>query len=238
MNKNLSSTKILGTRITTASEKEILEYIFKVIEDGGKKFYIVTPNPEILMYALKEPSYQMILNDAEIGIPDGIGLLMASKALGKRIIGRITGVDMMEKLCAQASKRTVNIGFLGGRGSVAERTAECLREKYPSLRVVYTNSEWDKGKLNGKHIDILFVAFGFPKQEEWIAENLQSLPVTCAMGVGGTFDYISGKVPRAPKAIRNAGMEWAFRLVRQPWRIKRQLVLPQFVWEVAKEKFS
>ncbi len=237
MNNNLSSTKILGISITTSSEKEILEYIFKRIENKGKKFYIVTPNPEILMHALRQPSYKEILNDAEVSIPDGVGVLMAGKLLNKKIIGRIAGVDMVDRMCMEASIRAVTIGFLGGRGRVAEMTSDCLREKYPSLRVVFANSEWDKSKMTDKHIDILFVAFGFPKQEEWIAKNLDSLPVTCAMGVGGTFDYISGKIPRAPKVVRSAGMEWAFRLIRQPWRIKRQLVLPQFVWEVIRARF-
>lgn len=259
MNNNLPSIKILGTTITSAPEEQILEYIFKRIGEKGKKFYIVTPNPEILMFALRYPSYQRILNDAVLSIPDGIGVLMAGKVLKKKIIGRITGVDLMEKMCDQSSKRPINIGLLGGRGSVAEMTAECLRKKYPGLRVVFANSEWNAsqitdfrrqitqskasnlkseiGNRKSNHIDILFVAFGFPKQEEWIAKNLESLPVTCAMGVGGAFDYISGKVPRAPKLIRSAGMEWAFRLLVQPWRVKRQLVLPQFVLEVLKERF-
>lgn len=236
MNNNLPSIKILGTTITYASEEQILEYIFKRIEEKGKKFYIVTPNPEILMFALRHPSYQRILNDAVLSIPDGIGVLMAGKVLKKKIIGRITGVDLMEKMCDQSSNRLINIGLLGGRGSVAEMTAECLRKKYPGLRVVFANSEWNKSKMTDKHIDILFVAFGFPKQEEWIAKNLESLPVTCAMGVGGAFDYISGKVPRAPKLIRSVGMEWAFRLLVQPWRVKRQLVLPQFIVAVLKDR--
>jgi len=237
MNKNLPSIKILGTKITTAPATEILEYIFKKIENRKNKFYIVTPNPEILMHALRQPSYQVILNDAEISLPDGIGVLIAGKVLKKRIIGRITGVDMMEKLCEEASKRAVSIGFLGGRGSVAELAAECLREKHPGLRVVYANAEWEKEKVAGKHIDVLFVAFGFPKQEEWIAKNLKEIPVTCAMGVGGAFDYVSGKVPRAPRIVRALGMEWGFRLVRQPWRMRRQLALPQFLFQVLREKF-
>lgn len=238
MNKNLSSIEILGTTITTASENKILEYIFKRIEKRNDKFYIVTPNPEILTYALRHPLYRKILNDAEVSIPDGIGVLMAGKILQKKIIGRITGVDLMQKVCSEASKRTVTVGFLGGRGSIAEKTVDCLREKYPSLRVAFMNSEWDKARMTEKHIDILFVAFGFPKQEEWIARNLETIPVTCAMGVGGAFDYVSGKVPRAPKWIRNIGMEWVFRVAVQPWRIRRQLVLPQFVIEVLKEKIS
>lgn len=236
MKKELPSTKILGTYITTATEEEVLEYIFKRLEHPSKKFYIVTPNPEILMMASRSRSYQAVLNGAEVSLPDGIGVLISGKILKKQIIGRITGTDLMEKICAVASKRPITIGFLGGSRGIAEKAAKCLREKYPGLRVVFTSDEWNAQFK--EHIDILFVAFGAPKQEEWIAKNLPTIDVTCAMGVGGAFDYVSGRVRRAPKFVRKIGMEWAFRLVRQPWRARRQTALPQFVFAVLREQIS
>lgn len=273
MDNKLSSIKILGTSITNAPKWEVLEYILKGLETKHQKFYIVTPNPEILMYAKGHAEFRSILNDAQVSLPDGIGVLISGRILRKNIIGRITGVDMMQELCYQASKRGLTVGFLGGRGNVAEKTSLCLQKKYPGLIVTFVGEEWlprksdcrlpiseESGKLRLQiddkkniassiqkseirnqssqdvHVDILFVAFGFPKQEEWIAKNLENLPITCAMGVGGAFDYISGKVSRAPKFIRAIGMEWAYRLVRQPWRIKRQLVLLQFILEIVKEK--
>lgn len=264
MSHKLPSTKLLGTSITTATKEEILEYIFKMMEKGTEKGYIVTPNPEILVYASRSSEFQKILNGATLSLPDGIGVLLADRIHKNRLQGRITGVDMLDLLCSQSSKRAFTVGFLGGSRGVAELTAECLREKYPNLIVNFAGEEWPSGKMvNGqwlidknnskgkslplninhqsliiKHIDILFVAFGVPKQEEWIAKNLSNIPVTVAMGVGGAFDYISGKVPRAPQLVRKVGMEWAFRLLVQPWRIKRQLALPVFIGKILKEKFD
>ena len=256
MNKDLPSTEILGVDITTASKQHVLKYIFKRLHNNKDKFYIVTPNPEILVYASRSRVFRQVLNGATVSLPDGVGVLAAGKILKKRIMGRITGVDMMESMCREASKRHVTVGFLGGRGGVAEQTAECLTKKYLGLIVSFAGEEWPiqniedrrsnmEGNQNSKfkiqnsqniHADILFVAFGFPRQEEWIAKNLSKIDVTCAMGVGGAFDYISGKVKRAPKLIRSIGMEWAFRLIVQPWRLRRQLALPQFIFEIIKER--
>ena len=236
MKIELPSIKILGTSVTTASKSQILEYIVKSLAKRGEKFYVVTPNPEILTFASASKEYQDILNRADVSIPDGVGVLMAGKFLKKDIRARITGVDLMLELCHEASKRGLSIGLLGGRDGVAEKTAECLVKKYPGLRIVLTAEEFPIGFV--PHIDILFVAYGFPKQERWIAKNLSDIKVSVVMGVGGAFDYISGKVPRAPRVVRDVGMEWAYRLVRQPWRVKRQLALPVFVIKVIKEKLS
>lgn len=244
MNRLLPSTKIFGVRITTAPKSEVLEYIFDYAKKKESKGYIVTPNPEILMYSMKHPSFKEVLNRAQVSLPDGIGVLMADRISENKIIGRITGVDFMVDLCRKASKQALTVGFFGGKGGVAERTAECLREKFPGLKVVFASDSFGVLPLrvtphesNQLHIDILFVALGFPKQEEWIVKNLPHISVTIAMGVGGAFDYLSGSVARAPKLVRVIGMEWAFRLIRQPWRIKRQLVLPMFLIEVFKKRF-
>ena len=182
-------------------------------------------------------------------MPDGIGVLLAGQVLHKRLKERITGVDLMEMLCKGVAEKPITIGFLGAGPHVAEQAAECLREKYPSLKIVFAESGnpddetvlmiQDKlAKKEIKHINLLFVAFGSPKQELWIAKNLDKLPIDVAIGVGGAFDFISGKTKRAPKWVRNIGFEWLFRLIIQPWRIKRQLSLITFTWLVFKEIFS
>ncbi len=229
----LPSAKILGVNVTTASEDEIVDFIFTRIKKSQDKFYIVTPNPEIIVAASRSKRFEEILNGAEVSLPDGAGVLAAGNILKKGIKRRITGTDLMVRLCRESAERAFTVGFLGGRGGVAEKTAECLVKKYPDLRVKFAGEEFE----NRTHIDILFVALGAPKQEEWIAENLSKIDVTVAMGVGGAFDYISGKVPRAPKFVRQIGMEWGYRLVRQPWRLKRQLALPLFISKVLKERF-
>lgn len=261
----ISSTKILGTKVSTEKKDDVLKKIIKSLKEGKEKFYIVTPNPEIIMYALREKGYQEVLNQAQVSLPDGIGVLVASKMLKKGILERITGVDLMVDLVRECTKEGLTTGFFGGTPGVAEKAVKCLQKSYPNLKVSFVGSEWgsdgfekakryqaanstkneeSKTKLNTDYrlrstdvIDILFVALGFPKQEKWIANNLDKIPVTAAMGVGGSFDYISGNVRRAPKFLRSIGLEWAFRLINEPWRIKRQLVLPIFFYYIIKVKF-
>lgn len=255
----LVKNEILGIGVTNEKLSTILEYVIKNIEKNTKKYYITTPNPEIIIHALKNPHFRNILNEADLALCDGVGLVWAGKILGKPFIERVTGVDFMEELCKRVTKKPITVGFLGGRGGVAELTAERLKERFPGLSVVfaeagnpdkktvelvgqkineYSASGHDTIGYGKKDIDILFVAFGFPKQETWIYEHLADLPVRYAMSVGGAFDYLSGAVPRAPKAVRAVGLEWLFRLVLQPWRIKRQLALIEFVFLVIKEKLK
>lgn len=253
----LRKKNILNVGITDASREEILEYIIKGLAQNGKKYFIVTPNPEILVMASKNIDYQKVLNKAEIALADGIGVIIASQILGKPLRERVTGVDLLESLCLCVAEKPITVGFLGGRPGVAERTAKCLQLKYPHLKISFIGEEWtSKGfihnneKIEGSFkipssilyhlpssVDILFVAFGAPKQELWMNENLDKLPVKIAVGVGGSFDYISGNVKRASLLIRLIGFEWLFRLIVQPWRIKRQLTLLEFIWLVFKEKF-
>lgn len=256
----LDKKKLLGVGITNASKEEILEYILQGLEKSQEKYYVVTPNPEILVYANKHPEFKSILNNARLALSDGVGVILAGKFLGKRFKERVTGTDLVENLCKVINGKPITVGFLGGGPKIAERTAECLRSRYPGLRVVFAAPEWDKNgfsfrnkyhvlsikyqgnrekeNLHNTEIDILFVAFGFPKQEEWMAANLNKRIFQIAIGVGGAFDYISGNVPRAPVWVQNLGFEWLYRLIRQPWRVRRQLALLEFVFLVLKERFK
>lgn len=228
---------ILGIKIDDVNMEQALNIVEKWIWNPGKH-YIVTPNPEIIVAAQKDGRYKKLLNDADLSIPDGIGLKLSG-----RIKNTVPGTDLMEKLIELAAEKGFVVGFLGGRGDVAQETAECLLQKYPNLKISYISSGGiidNHGKPqevvnphNTNYIiptDILFVAFGPPKQERWIADNLDKIPVKVAMGVGGAFDYLSGKVPRAPKWLRYLGLEWMFRLIIQPWRIKRQISLLKYLW--------
>ncbi|MBI5044659.1 MAG: WecB/TagA/CpsF family glycosyltransferase [Candidatus Levybacteria bacterium] len=260
--KKLVKKNILGIDITTSSSNEILEYIDSILKNSKEKLFIVTPNPEMVVYASSNRQYQTTLNRAEIALCDGVGLFIAGRLLGVGVKERISGVDFMKSLCEKSIKNGLSIGLLGGRDGVAERAAKCLREKYPGLNIVFVAQEWSEEGFaravkyqvssikykeerihNTKHIirnsniDMLFVAFGVPKQEEWIMKNLEKLPVRLAMGVGGAFDYISGDIIRAPFFIRSVGLEWLFRLIRQPWRWRRQLALITFIGLFIKEYF-
>lgn len=230
---------ILGVGFNNAPENLILEYIVKSVKNLSEKYYIVTPNPELLVIAHNNIKYKRILNNAKLALPDGIGVILASKLLGKGMKGRITGVDLVNKLCEVVAEKPITVGFLGGGPGIADKTAECLVEKYSGLKVILIqsgNPNESTVKLINKNIDILFVAFGSPKQELWISDNLERLPVKVAIGVGGAFDFISGETRRAPVWIRNIGLEWLFRLIIQPWRWRRQVALAKFVFLVLKEK--
>lgn len=236
----MESAKILGVDISQVTMEEVLEEVRKWLKNGVKKRFVVTPNPEILVLAQKDPELKRILNRADLALPDGVGVVWAAKFLGKPLKERVTGVDLLENLCRLAQKEGFTIGLIGGRPQVAVKTAECLQKKYPGLRVVLAQEEWNNNstiqQFSNLTIDLLFVAFGAPKQEKWISQNLEKLPVKVAIGVGGAFDFISGQVRRAPKWLQRLGLEWFYRLIRQPWRARRQLALGKFVLLVLKEK--
>ena len=234
---DFDKTFLLGVGFNNLTETEVLEYIVKNLQKQRKKYYIVTPNPELLVIANNDKDYKKVLNGAELALPDGIGIIIGSQLLGKPLKQRITGVDFMEMLCKEVSKRPITVSFLGAGPNVAVKTSECLQKRYPGLNVGWVAQEWSE-ELKNKETDILFVAFGSPKQEIWISEHLNELPIKVAVGVGGAFDFVSGNVRRAPGFMRRLGLEWLFRLVIQPWRIKRQLSLVKFSYLILKEKFS
>ncbi len=249
---------ILGVKIDDVSIPEVVNTVEGWLKKPGKH-YIVTPNPEIVMMAQQDLELKKILNQADLAIPDGNGL----KA-GTDIENNSPGIDVMEELIKKANVWGSTIGLLGGRGDVAKKAAECLQKKYPNLKISFISSGGEVNNdgnviaspafggtkqsqkeiasssmnppRNDGGVDILFVAFGPPKQEKWIAQNLPKIPVKVAMVVGGSFDYLSGRVPRAPIWMRSLGLEWLFRLLTQPWRIKRQLALLKYlflvVWKI------
>jgi N-acetylglucosaminyldiphosphoundecaprenol N-acetyl-beta-D-mannosaminyltransferase len=235
--KNFEKINLLGVGITNASEQEVLEFIVTGLETSSKKYYIVTPNPELLVIANKDKRYRDILNGAKLALPDGIGVMKAAQLAMTPLKQRIHGVDLVKSLCREVSNRPITVGFLGAGSSVAQSASECLINEFPNLKVGMVASEWSDA-LKEKKIDILFIAFGSPKQEIWIADNLNIIPAKVVIGVGGAFDFISGRVPRAPKFLRSLGLEWLFRLIIQPWRIKRQISLIEFVFLVIKSRFA
>lgn len=227
---------LLGVGITNAKEIEVLEFITTSLQSSGKKIYIVTPNPELIVIAHTDKKYKSILNNADLALPDGVGVMWGAKLLGKPLAQRITGVDFTESLCNWVSKQPITVSFMGAGPGVADKAAKCLKEKYKDLNISWVSQDWDIS-LKSKKVDILFVALGSPKQEFFIHDNLNNLPAKVVIGVGGTFDFISGQVPRAPKVFQKLGIEWIFRLFIQPWRIKRQLSLIKFIFLVFKQKF-
>lgn len=235
---------LLGVKIASISKKEALLSVNSWLENRSRinPHYLTTPNPEIIAAALHDAKLKEALNHSDLAIPDGIGLFYAARILGEEMKERITGTDFIEDLCRNFSHQTHTVGFLGAGEGIAKKAAGQLKKRYPGLRVAFSSGEMTTKK---QKCDFLFVAYGAPKQEKFIYSLVKkmrqgkSVPVEfkVAMGVGGAFDYISGKVSRAPVLLRKLGLEWLWRLVKQPWRWKRILVATvYFSWLVFKGK--
>ncbi|WP_438315144.1 WecB/TagA/CpsF family glycosyltransferase [Sporosarcina sp. FA9] len=233
--------RIFGVDVHTESSDDTIGRIFSRLEINEKSF-IVAINPEKLMNSRKDPELRAILNKATVGIPDGIGVVLASRLQGGNIKARITGVDMMETLCKESGLRNVPVFLYGAKPGVAQLASEKLVEKFPHLKVAGTLDGYEKDEakiiqtINDSGAKILFVALGSPTQEQFIIRNMDALNVSVFQGVGGSFDVFSGNVQRAPAFYRKFGLEWLYRLLKEPSRGKRQLLLPQFLIAVFKER--
>jgi N-acetylglucosaminyldiphosphoundecaprenol N-acetyl-beta-D-mannosaminyltransferase len=233
----MESINILNVRVDNVTYTDALARVEFFLRERGAH-QIATVNPEFVVKAQTNAEFRRVLNATALNVPDGVGLLWAARRLGTPLRERVTGQELVDRIAALAAERGYGIFFLGAREGVAERAANALKEKHPRLEIAgcYAGSpaiEEEQEivqRVNDSGARILFVAYGPPKQEFWIARNASRLNVNVAMGVGGTFDTLAGFVPRAPRWVREAGFEWAYRLLREPRRIKRQLAIPYFMW--------
>lgn len=233
--------EILGVQVNTENYDELIPKLFRNIDDK-KKSLVVAINPEKLMKAKEDPELRALLNRAEFQIPDGIGVIIASKLIKGNITSRITGIDMMDRIVREAARTEKTIFLYGAKPGVADKAAKQLQQTYPNLIVAGTQDgyEQDNDKvietINKAKPDILFVAMGSPKQEQWIEQHRDNLYPTLYQGVGGSFDVLAGNVKRAPAAFQKFGAEWLYRLLKEPSRLKRQMNLPKFLFEVFTKK--
>ena len=231
-----NTVDIVGVKIDNVT---IIDAVIKAEDflDGESTNLIFTPNSEILLDAVKEPSFAKILNSGDLVVPDGIGVVIASKFYNAPIKERVAGYDLMCKLIEIAYHKKKSIYLLGGKEGVAEEAAEKIREEYYGINIVgMHNGYFDESEetliineIKDLKPDIVFVALGAPKQEIWINEHKHSIPAKIIMGVGGSFDVVAGRVKRAPEFYQKAGLEWFYRLVKEPKRIFRVLKLPKFI---------
>ena len=229
----MDRVNILDVNIDCLSLQEVLERV-KIFLASGDPHYIVTVNPEFLVAATRDMHFRDILNNADISVPDGVGVIKAARGAGKRLV-RVTGVDLTHELSHLSAEMGWTLFLLGGRDTVAEKSGEALTAKFPTLKIVGAENGGeinDPKMLDQALIDrikrsgaqILLVALGHGKQELFIDANLARLPsVHLAIGVGGAFDYWSGRVPRALRLLRRWGFEWLYRLIREPSRLVRIL---------------
>jgi N-acetylglucosaminyldiphosphoundecaprenol N-acetyl-beta-D-mannosaminyltransferase len=228
----MKKVKILGIFVDKLTKKQALLEIEKLVL-SGKKSYAVTVNPEFVLTAQEDEKFKKILNGADLRLCDGVGLIWAS--IVNRVLGRnqevlnktVPGIDMVEDLCYLASQKKWRLFFLGAEEGVAEKTAEVLKKKHKGLLVAGCfagdgssagDKETTEAIRQAGRVDILFVAYGHQKQEKWIKRNLGKVSAGFAMGVGGAYDAISGKVKRTPKILDKIGLNWAWRGVVGPWR--------------------
>lgn len=240
--KYYKKSTILGVEFDNVTLDEALQEIEHFVQ-SGKPHLVATPNPEMVVYSLKDPQFRSIINKAALKLADGVGIILASRILGGNIKEKVSGVDLIPSLAKIAEQKGYSIYILGSRPGVAREAAEVLQREYKSLKIAGTyhgyflNEEEHKviDSINSAKPEILLVGMGFPKQENFLARNLSKLRVGAAITVGGSIDVIAGRIRRAPKWMRAAGLEWFYRLISQPSRFLRMLVLPYFLFKVTIE---
>lgn len=237
----MEKEQYLGVDVSLLTYDEILAATKERITKGEQST-IIAVNPEKVIVANQDPLVKELINGSTFQIPDGVGILLASKLKGGKLKERVTGVDMMERLLQFAAQEGHGVFFYGAKEEVVSEAKRKLEERYPSLQIVgyengyVTDHEKLVESINQSGATLLFVALGSPKQELWIREHMPKLNVKVFQGVGGSFDVFAGKVKRAPLFFRKLGLEWFYRLMKEPKRLKRQLNLPRFLWRVLKDR--
>ncbi|MCL5111007.1 MAG: WecB/TagA/CpsF family glycosyltransferase [Chloroflexi bacterium] len=231
------SLSVLGVRVDDITFAETLAMCAASIVER-RPLLIATVNTEFVMAARGDAQFRRVLAQAGLAVPDGIGLLLAARLSGHPIREHVRGSELVERLAVLGAREGYRLFFLGGRQGAASLAAANLARRYPGLQVVgcYEGSGDRAGDAEtvaavrgAGAVDVLLVAYGAPKQEEWLARNQVALGVPVGIGVGGVFDFFSGRVPRAPLWLRRLELEWLYRLLTQPWRWRRQLALPRFL---------
>ena len=232
---------VLGVEVTPGTHEDLLQYIRQYLDSDQGLLHVVTANPEYVMTARKDPSFAEVIRSSGLVTVDGAGLAIAMRLLHPDVTSeRYTGVMLTPDMAQLSAETGDGVFLLGAAPGVADDAARVLRERYPEANIVAT---WAEGSPRAEHDDetirriresgatIVLVAYGAPAQIHWIHRNftaLESAGVKVVSGVGGAFDYISGHTPWAPALVRRMGLEWLYRLVREPRRWRRQLVLPHF----------
>lgn len=237
--------KILGVNIDRVNLEQAVERVRELISIQSQSSLIVTPNSEMLAMASEDKQLTDILNSADLATPDGIGVVIASKILGKPLEERVAGFDLITELFQEFAEEEINFYFLGGKPGIVDQAVLNLKDKYSNLNISgchhgYLDRESQEQvitEINNKDIDLLLVGMGVPLQEKFLDNNLKKIRVGAAITVGGSFDVLAGEVNRAPLWMQKAALEWFYRLLQEPSRFGRMLTLPKFIFLVIKSKF-
>ncbi|MBC2581181.1 WecB/TagA/CpsF family glycosyltransferase [Clostridium sp. DJ247] len=231
-------SRILKFNVFNGTKLELMNYIEKF-----DKVNIISGNPEVLYNGLNNPMlFENFTGSNSVIIPDGIGTVLAAKIIKKPVKEKIAGIEVMESIIKKCEIENKSIYLIGAKEDILKGCMDKLKLKYPNLNIAgYHNGYFDMDNYESilQHIIekkpyALFVAMGSPRQDIFIIKNMPTLPCKIYMGVGGSFDVFSGKVKRAPKWIIKLGLEWLYRVSKEPWRIKRLSSIPKFLVEVIK----
>lgn len=219
---------ILGVRVHAVTMPAVLDWIAAAIARREPR-QLCTSNPEFLMAAQADREFRDLLNAADLVVPDGIGLLLAARWLREPLPERVAGSDLVVQIAERAAREGWRLFCLGAAEGVAQRAAAVLQARYPGLVIAGTYAGSPRPEAEAAIVarvraaapDVLFVAYGAPAQDKWIARNRARLAVPLCLGVGGSFDFLAGAARRAPRWVQRLGLEWLHRLYRQPWRARR-----------------
>lgn len=231
----MDKVNILGVYVDTVTISQAADKIMGFFNED-RLHSVFTPNSEIIMAAYRDPEFCEMLNNSDLLTADGIGVVYASRILKKPINERAAGYDIARKVLEKLNYTDHKLFLFGGKPGVAEEAAANLKKEYPELNIVGTRNGYFSAddeadivdEINASGADIVFVCLGAPKQEKWINSHKDELNARVAMGIGGSLDVFAGRVERAPDFWCKIGMEWFYRLVKEPWRIGRMMDLPKF----------
>ena len=230
---------ILGVPVDALTESEAVDWVARAIDDGRPRL-VISVNPERIMHAGRDPAFAAVLRNADLALADGAGVLWAARRLGHPLPGRVAGVDLVRALAAHGATAGWRFFFLGGSPGVAEAAGQVLRDTYPGFVLAGAAAgspepaadDATTEAVRSSRAQVLLLAYGAAAEEAWLARNLERSGAVIGLGVGGAFDFISGRARRAPPWMREHGLEWLHRLGRQPWRVRRMAVLPLYAIKV------
>jgi N-acetylglucosaminyldiphosphoundecaprenol N-acetyl-beta-D-mannosaminyltransferase len=229
---------VMGVGFDNVTLDEATDRAMSFLEEP-RPHLVATPNPEIVQLAQKDPEFSQVLANADLVIPDGVGVIYAAKLLGKPLKSRVPGIELAGALMLRMAQSGKRLYLLGAKPGVAEAAAEKLQSQYPGLVICGTHDGYFQDDapvveaIKAAQADVVFVCLGAPKQEKWIARNGDATGARLLLGLGGSLDVFAGEVKRAPKALQRLGLEWFYRLCKQPSRIGRMAKLPLFLVSAA-----
>jgi N-acetylglucosaminyldiphosphoundecaprenol N-acetyl-beta-D-mannosaminyltransferase len=231
---------ILGCPVDVVDMDAAVQALISFVQDRRQPpALLVTLNPEMVMHAQRDPDFHALLDSADLLVPDGVGIVNALRRRGHPVQQRVTGIDLMRAYAPHAARLGHRLALCGAAPGVAAQAARQLTQEFPTLQVVASDSG-DPGpavadRLRAAKPDVVCAAYGHGQQERFLVEHMPAIGCAAGIGVGGTLDVLAGRVRRAPSVLQAAGMEWAWRLLREPWRLRRQAVLPLYWWRERRE---